>query len=174
MFENLSYKKKFYILIILAVLLGITAYQRSLTVTFETIKLFEQSEKKLEVIKNSEERIFSLKDEIEGIDNIIGKGSTNPDKVQQEILNQFPRKIVNAELVRLEEVHKSNDTYFNVYSNRLIISGSFNDLLKTTYYYEKSFDYSRIISAKFYLEKHPRTKRKILYQQIIFQNYEKI
>jgi hypothetical protein len=77
-------------------------------------------------------------------------------------------------LVELEEVHISNNDYFNSYTNRLIFSGSFNDLLGATYSYEKDFNFSRVVSLKIYVEKESRTGKKKLFEQLIFQNYEKI
>lgn len=174
MFENLSYKKKFFAVLILLVVMGITAYKRSFSMTIDAATLLEESRQKLAKVSNSQQRITNLVKDVAYLDKIIGKEVANPDIVQQEILNTFTDLNSNAELVKLEEIHKASDAYFNVYSNRLILSGSFNDLLKTTYNYEKEFDFSRVVSIQFYIKKEPRTRKKKLFEQIIFQNYEKI
>lgn len=140
----------------------------------DAAKLLEESKQKLAKVNNSQQHITSLKSEVEYLDKLIGKEVANPDIVQQEILNTFTEINTNTPLVKLEEVHKSSDEYFNVYTNRLILTGNFGDLLKTTYNYEKEFDFSRVVSLQFYIEKEPRTRRKRLFEQIIFQNYEKI
>jgi len=80
----------------------------------------------------------------------------------------------NTELVKLEEIHKASDEYFNIYTNRLILTGAYGDLLNTTYNYEKKFEFSRVVSLRFYVEKEARTRKTRLFEQIIFQNYEKI
>ncbi|MBQ4821396.1 hypothetical protein [Aquimarina sp. MMG016] len=174
MFENISYKKKFIALLILMVILAFTAYKRSYSMAIDAAKLLEESKQKLAKVNNSQQHITSLKSEVEYLDKLIGKEVANPDIVQQEILNTFTEINTNTPLVKLEEVHKSSDEYFNVYTNRLILTGNFGDLLKTTYNYEKEFDFSRVVSLQFYIEKEPRTRRKRLFEQIIFQNYEKI
>ncbi len=174
MFENIPYKKKFFALIGLFVLLSITAYKRSFSKTIAAQQLVSESEEKLKVVQNSQHKIIRLRADVAYLDDIIGKESANPDVVQQELLNTFSTMESKAELVRLEEVHQSNNEYFNIYTNRIVFSGDFNALLKTTLEYEKAFEYSRVVSLEFRVEKEPRTRRKKLIEQLIFQNYEKI
>lgn len=174
MFENLSYKKKFIALISILVLLGITAYKRSFALTLDARSNLNLSRQKLTDVSNSQGKITALKTEVAYLDEIIGKEAANADIVQQEILNTFNSVVNGSELVELEEVHMASNDYFNIFTNRLILSGSFNDLLDATYRYEKDFDFSRVVSLKFYVKKEPRTKKKKLFEQLIFQNYEKI
>lgn len=174
MFENLSYKKKFLALIVLLVVLAITAYKRSFSITLDARSNLNSSKLKLAEVSNSQQKIATLKTEVAYLDKIIGKEAANADIVQQEILNTFNIIANGSELVELEEVHAANNDYFNIYSNRLILSGSFKNLLEAAYHYEKDFDFSRVVSLKFYIEKEPRTRRKKLFEQLIFQNYEKI
>ena len=174
MFENLSYKKKFFVLLGLMVVMGITAYKRSFSITIEAAQLLKESKQKLEKVSNSKQHITNLIAEVAYMDNLIGKEVANPDIIQQEILNAFTHNSVDTELVKLEEIHKTADKYFNIYTNRLIITGTYGNLLNTTYNYEKTFDFSRVVSVQFYIKKEPRTRRKKLLEQIIFQNYEKI
>ncbi|WP_298538934.1 hypothetical protein [uncultured Aquimarina sp.] len=174
MFENLSYKKKFFALLALMLVLGITAYKRSFSMTIDAAQLLEESKQKLEKVSNSQQRITNLIAEVSYLDKLIGKEVANPDIVQQEILNTFTEINSDTQLVKLEAIHKASDEYFNIYTNRLILTGNYGDLLKTTYNYEKAFDFSRVVSLQFYIEKEPRTRRKKLFEQIIFQNYEKI
>ncbi|SEK30153.1 hypothetical protein SAMN04487910_0198 [Aquimarina amphilecti] len=174
MFENISYKKKFFALLALMVVLGITAYKRSFIMTLDASQLLEESKVKLEKVSNSQQRITNLIAEVSYLDKLIGKEVANPDIVQQEILNTFTDIKSETKLVKLESIHKASDEYFNIYTNRLILTGDYGDLLKTTYNYEKFFDFSRVVSLRFYIEKEPRTRREKLFEQIIFQNYEKI
>ncbi len=174
MFENLSYKKKFFALLGLMVVLGITAYKRSFSMTIDAATVLEESKQKLAKVNNSQQRITNLASEVAYLDKLIGKEVANPDVVQQEILNTFTEISTKTDLVKLEEIHKASDEYFNIYTNRLVLTGNYGDLLKTTYNYEKEFDFSRVVSLQFYIEKEPRTRRKRLFEQIIFQNYEKI
>lgn len=174
MFENIPYKKKFFALLGLFVVLSITAYKRSFSKTIAAKELLTASEEKLAIVQNSQQKITRLRADVAYLDNIIGKESANPDIVQQELLNTFATLDAKADLIKLEEVHQARNEYFNIYTNRLVLYGDFNALLAVTYDYEKSFEFSRVVSLEFRVEKEPRTRRKKLVEQLIFQNYEKI
>lgn len=174
MFATLSFKKKLIALLVIIFIMGISAYKRSYSKTFNAISELKNSKEQLEVVKNSQNKITSLKNEVMLLDNVIGKHAANPDIVQQEILNTFSQFDTKTELVKLEEVHKAKNNYFNIYTNRLLVSGSYNNVIETCYAFEKAFEYSRVVSLSLYTKKDSRTQRKKLFEQIIFQNYEKI
>ncbi len=174
MFENITYKKKFLMLILLLIILAITGYKRSFSLTIDAYDNLQSSRLKLAEVSNSRQKIAALKNEVAYLDQVIGKEAANADVVQQEILNTFNRIENGSDLVKLEEIHIANNDYFNIYTNQLILSGGYKDLLEATYQYEKEFDYSRVVSLKFFVEKEPRSGRKKLFEQLIFQNYEKI
>ena len=174
MFENIAYKKKFLALIVLVVIFAITAYKRSFAVTIEAYSNLESSKIKLAQVSNSKQKIATLNAEVSYLDKIIGKKAANADVVQQEILNSFNDIGSTSSLVRLEEIHLANNNYFNIYTNRLVLSGDYKNLLKATYHYEKEFDFSRVVSIRFYVDKDAKTRRKKLFEQLIFQNYEKV
>lgn len=174
MFENVSYKKKFIALLALMVMLGVTAYKRSFRITMDAAVVLDESREKLARVSNSQQKITNLTSEVAYLDKLIGKEIANPNIVQQELLNNFQDYNKNTELVKLEEIHKASDEYFNIYTNRLILTGAYGDLLNTTYNYEKKFEFSRVVSLRFYVEKEARTRKTRLFEQIIFQNYEKI
>nr|WP_299384818.1 hypothetical protein [Allomuricauda sp.] len=174
MFENITYRKKFWGLMALLIIMGITAYKRSYRLTIDAYKSLKSSKETLADATDSHERIAFLEAEVEFLDNIIGKKAANADLVQQEIINTYTDLESASELIKLDEVHKANNEYFNIYTNKLLLSGTFNQLLSATYEFEKDFEFSRMVSIRFYVEREPRTRRKRLYEQIIFQNYEKI
>ncbi|RKN76838.1 hypothetical protein [Ulvibacterium marinum] len=174
MFENITYKKKFLVLIVLLIVLAITGYKRSFSLTIDAYDNLRSSRLKLSEVSNSRQKIVALKNEVAYLDLVIGKEAANADVVQQEILNTFNQIENGSDLVKLEEIHMANNDYFNIYTNQLILSGGYKDLLEATYQYEKEFDYSRVVSLKFFVEKEPRSRRKKLFEQLIFQNYEKI
>lgn len=174
MFEDISYKKKFFTLIVLLIVLSITAYKRSFRLSIDAYKTLNSSKSKLADMSNSQQKIANLQIEVAYLDDIIGKEAANADLVQQEILNTLTKVENEVALVKLEEIHKAENDYFTIYTNRLILTGSYNNLLATAYAYEKKFEYSRVISISYYVDREPRSRIQKLYQQIIFQNYEKI
>ncbi|UZO80682.1 hypothetical protein NBT05_17285 [Aquimarina sp. ERC-38] len=161
-------------MIVIAVILAITAYKRSFKMTMEAAQLVKESRSKLAKVSNSQQRILKLQKEVNYLDKLIGKEIKNPNIIQQEILNSVDQMVSQATILKLNKAHSAKDAYFTIYTNQLILTGSYSELLKTTYQLEKSFDVSRIVSLKLYTEKEPRTRKKKLIEQITFQNYEKL
>ena len=92
-----------------------------------------------------------------------------PDR--PDLFSWLPEKSVS--ISKMEALHISQDDYFKVYSNVLTIMGDYNSIAHTVYLLERDFSEARIASMKFHAISDPRTKRKKLYNTIIFQNYEK-
>lgn len=173
MFKNISYKKKFYGLLAFAVLLSFTAYKRSFKGTIETITFYRESVKNIKESSNSSVELSNIKKEVSILDNKIGKNAKNPSIVQNEILGFLSTRSHEITLSKIENLHISNDDYFTIYSNVISLQGDFNGLLKTIHEFEKDFDYARIASMVFHTERNTKTSQKELYNEIIFQNYEK-
>lgn len=172
MFKEVSYKNKFFAVIILFIVLSITAYKRSFKATFEAVNFYKEAKKNIEKSSNTQEEIGFLKNEMLNLDNIIGKKSRNPEIVQNEILNFLSQQEKNN-LSKIDKLHISNDEYFTIYSNTISLKGSFNELIKTIHAFENNFEYARIASLKLYVVRNRKTYKNELYNQLIFQNYEK-
>ena len=174
MFDTLSYKKKFYAIIGISILLGFAAYKRSFKLTIETYKDYKATLEKQKKINNSNYGINNLDDEITYLDHLLGKGDMEAELVQQEILNFATNSTLNIKVESLSEIHEAQAGQFNVHSNQLIVKGSFENLLRLIYDYEKYFNHSRVINTRFFKKKNYKTKRESLYAKILFQNYEKL
>ncbi|MNK23693.1 hypothetical protein D3C87_419910 [compost metagenome] len=169
MFDKYSYKIKFKALLVLFCMLSFTAYKRS----FSTLKevIFENNELTLKYEKLNEEsgNLNVLKSEIESIDKVIGKEGINKEKIQQDILAFTSNYAVSV--YNLRSIHEFTDVSHKIYTNEIDITGSLNQLLKLSYDFEKSTDYSRLVSMNFYTSKKDN-KVDILHLKMIFQNYE--
>ncbi|MBX2828086.1 MAG: hypothetical protein KTR22_07980 [Flavobacteriaceae bacterium] len=173
MFEQFSYKKKFYAVLILSVLLGITAYKRSFSGALQSIKYYKESKKNISANQNSDQELIILQGEVALLDNVIGKKVEDPNRVQHEILDFISQQETDIGIARIAELHISQDEFFTIYSNQITLKGSFENLQKMIYAFEKQFDYARIANSRFYTVRDPRTRKKELFNDIIFQNYEK-
>ncbi len=173
MFENLTYKQKFLALIVIFMMLAVAAYRRSFSLTLTSYSESEELKSKLEMFQQNTSNIQDLDAEILFLDQLIGKEKTAPELVQLEILNFVTNRNKNVEVVSLEEIHNATDNGFLIYTNQLILEGSFDDLLETVYTYEKEFPYSRVINVSYFTKKEFKTEKTKLYTKIIFQNYEK-
>ena len=173
MFKDFSYKKKCLMLLVVFPIILIIAYFNSFSKTLEAKNTLKQLKAKLILVDNAQQEFLGLKRNVNKLDAIIGKEVASPDIVQQEIFDIFSEIPYKSDLLKLDESHKFKDAYFNVYTNNLLLKGDFVNLLKTTYYYEREFEYSRLVSLSFFTKEHPKNKRNILFEQLIFQNYDK-
>jgi len=173
MFENLTYKQKFLALIVIAILLGYAGYKRSFRLTLDAYNDYTELSEKLKEINSSSSTIQELDTEIRYFDNLLGKENIEPILVQQEILNFVTNNSKSVKVFDLAEVHEASDKKFIIHTNQLTIEGSFEELLKIVYEFEKEFPYSRVVNTSFFKKKDFKTRRIKLYAKIIFQNYEK-
>ncbi|WP_179008669.1 hypothetical protein [Winogradskyella forsetii] len=173
MFDNISYKKKFFILILVGVLLSISAYKRSFSLTIDSYKESKSLNERLNYINSASNDVSALDKEIKFLNNLIGEESIEPELVQQEILNFVTNNHNRVSVDNIEEVHNAKDNDFIIYSNQLTLEGSFRDLLEVIYNFEKKFTYSRLVNVTFFIKKDFKTRTEKLYSKIIFQNYEK-
>ncbi|WP_452223483.1 hypothetical protein [Lacinutrix chionoecetis] len=173
MFNNISYKKKFFALIMIGVVLSISAYKRSFSLTIDSYKESKSLIERLDYINVSSNSVSILDKEIQFLNNLIGEDNIEPELVQQEILNFVTNSSPSVSVINIEEVHSAIDNDFNIYSNQLTLEGAFEDLLETVYSFEKEFVYSRLVNVSFFKKKDFKTRKEKLYSKIIFQNYEK-
>ncbi|MGJ8664826.1 MAG: hypothetical protein ACSHW7_00535 [Patiriisocius sp.] len=174
MFSNLSEKKKFNAVVIGIFILLILAFMKSFKPTYNTIAEYISAK---QMIGNTDEvaqelREFSRK--TEELDISIGKQVEKPELVQNEILAFLSDSDSKIRVANIDKIHVSEDEYFRIYSNTLILEGNYNALSKAVYDFETKFEYARIANIKFYTEKNRKTREKELFTKIIFQNYEKI
>ncbi len=173
MFKNLTYKKKFYTVLVLLVLLSITSYKRSFKKTIETISFYTVASNKIVNHSENIKILKTLEAEMNQLNQIIGKRVKNPEIVQNQILHFLNDKQDDITISKIENVHISKDDYFNVYSNSITLQGDINSQLKAMYAFEKEFEYARIATADLYVIRNSKTAKKELYNNIIFQNYER-
>lgn len=173
MFEEISYKKKFFAVLVLFAMLSFTAYKRSFRNAIEAVSFYSESKKSISQNSNAHLELIQLKTELARLDNIIGKKAKNPGAVQNQILSFLSNQDRNIKLSKINPVHIVEDPYFNIYSNLITIEGSSNNILNTVYSFEKDFEYARIANLKLFVIKNSRTAKKELYTNIIFQNYER-
>lgn len=173
MFNTISYKKKFFALILIGIILSITAYKRSFNLAINSYNESKSLSERLDYINAASNDIGALDKEILFLNYLIGEDSIEPELVQQEILNFVTNNNKRVSVVNIEEVHHANDNDFIIYSNQLTLEGSFKDLLQAIYSFEKQFTYSRLVNVTFFRKKDFKTRQEKLYSKIIFQNYEK-
>lgn len=170
MFENYSYKQKFYALIIVFLMLSITAYKRSFHTLFEVVSEYRMLSKKADDINKKAKNNGTLKNDVEYLNRIIGKEGVTKEMVQQGIIG-FASAAPGVSINDLKPIHDYPETDYRIITNQLDVTGNANQLLELAYNFEKKFDYSRMVSQNFYITKK-NNKSEVLHLKMIFQNYE--
>lgn len=170
MFENYSYKQKFYALGIVFLMLSITAYKRSFHTLFEVVSEYRVLSKKADDISRKAKNTGTLKNDVEYLDKIIGKEGVTKEMVQQGIIG-FASSNSGISINDLKPIHDFPETDYHIITNQLDVTGNANQLLELAYNFEKKFNYSRMVSQSFYTTKK-NNKSEVLHLKMIFQNYE--
>lgn len=170
-FEQYSYKTKFKALFIIFIMLGIAGYKRSFSNLINVINENKELNKKVVLLDKKAKDVEKLTAELSAMDNVIGKGGFDKEKIQQSII-QFAGSY-NVSVYDLQPIHIFNGDSYTIYTNQIDLTGNINELLKIAYDYEKNFTYSKPVSISFYTIRK-NNKPDALHLKIIFQNYENI
>ncbi|NMH85968.1 hypothetical protein [Flavivirga algicola] len=173
MFKNLTYKRKFFLVLIGFVLLFLASYKKTFKHTLAAKKELNHVRQKLANTNNSFNNLYALKNDIKTLDKLIGGRSLNPVHVQQKILDFISKTDPTINIVSIEDVHIFSGKEFLIYSNQIELEGAYESLVKLLYETEKKFKDSRVVSSEFYSKKNYRTNKETLFLKIILQNYEK-
>ena len=172
MFKNLTYKQKFFAIVLGFVLLFMASYKKTFKQTLTAKKELSLVKEKLSNNENSLKDLYQLKDDIGSLNKTIGGQTLNPELVQQKLLDFISKNEFEVKIVSIEDVHLFSDSEFLIYSNQIEFEGAYNNLVYTLYEIEKHFKYSRVVSSLLYSKKNYRTNKKHLFLKIILQNYE--
>ena len=171
MFENYSYKQKFYALIIIFCMLSVAAYKRSFHTLFEVVSEYRTLSKKAEDINKKSKNTGTLKNDVEYLNKIIGKEGITKEMVQQGIISFASTNSSGISINDLKPIHDFPEDNYHIITNQLDVTGNANQLLELAYSFEKNFNYSRMVSQNFYTIKK-NNKSEVLHLKMIFQNYE--
>lgn len=171
MFNQYSYKLKFKILIVLFFMLSVAAYRRSFSSLIDVLIEYKNLSKKVEVIGTKTKNITQMNQEIATLDKMIGKEGMSKESVQQGIVTFLLDNSKNVSINDMKPIHEFMDDNFKIYSYQLDLTGDFNHLAEVIYLFEKKFEYSKIVSTKFYTI-NKENKSNTLHLTLFFQNYE--
>ncbi|WP_264557916.1 hypothetical protein [Flavobacterium sp. N1718] len=158
MFENLSYKTKFRALIVIACMLSVAAYRRSFYPLFQVVEEHHALSEKVREITQRTEGKRDLDKKLSLLDRLIGKQDVVPDQVQQDIISFVTQHASGRISVnKLAPVHAIQEGRYRIFSYQVELTGSFNDLLRLSYEFEKSFTDSKIVSMQFFVTRKNET-----------------
>lgn len=170
MWKKLTYKRKVVLLMVgIAVSLPII-YNLSLKKTFKLKRQCHEAEKKLEKIETAPEAIIKIQNELNRIDNLVGKqNSKDVQEVLIEHVSDFcqKQKITFREYPGIHEYQKEN---YNLMTNVIKVKGTFTDLIRLLYFLEKNYKQGKVTSVKYQLQRNYKTKNRELIGVYYIQN----
>ena len=170
---KLTNKHKLYLLIFVSLLLFYLANKRSFSKSINLVTAYEQNlQSYQDMLKNAKE-INTLKMRAFELDSLIGKGGVSLSEVQQKLLQFAGQNQHKCKIVELKPPYIHTDDNFIVNTNNLVVKGSYNNLAKLIYDFEKDFNLAKLVSINYYKKKNYKTKKTSLFVELIFQNYEK-
>lgn len=173
MIDNISNKVKFIALLIAIPLFLILAYAKIWSKVFSASSALKDIKSEEIRAERNRKELANLNNELNILDGVIGKDVEDKDIVQQEIFDIFSKMPSKVNFEKFYESHSFKNDYYSIITNSVLLSGNFRELLEASYFYEKEFKYSKVVSISYFTKKNYQTKRKKLYTKLIFQNYEK-
>lgn len=174
MFENIHYKQKRIIILVIFLLLFVATYKKVFKQTFNTVNYYYKLKNQKVDSVSLKNNITNLKLKISEYDRILGN-NVKIDLLQQDILSYASAEADSNKIniISLDKQHVFSANGINVYSNFLEIEGQYNAILKTIYSFENKFNKSKINSINLYVKKDYKRKKNKLYAKLLFQNFKK-
>ena len=179
-FKNLKYKQRVYLLLGLLFVFLIISYKMAFKNTIDLGRQCKVFKEKLENIQSAPLKIQGLKEEIALLDNIIG--NTNDTMQVQDLLLESITIYCENNTITLKDFPKTHtiiDEDYVVETSKLVIEGSFVNILKLVYMFETNFNIGKVASVSFELKnersrRKPRLESTIFIQNIRLINHEKV
>lgn len=170
-FKNLKYKQKIYLLSGIIFIFLIISYNMAFKKTILLGRQCKEFKEKLENIQTAPQKIHSLKKEIACLDNIIGN-TNDTVHIQDAILESITSYCKNNTLTlkELPKTHTITDKDYLVETCKLVVEGSFANILKLIFLFETSYNIGKVASVNFELINLRTRGRPSLETTIFIQN----
>lgn len=170
-------KRKYYKVIVAAIVLLFACYQFSFRQSIELNKNIKELEAKSNMSGRLPIELDSIKKEIEAYNEILGNSNLSSSEIQEHILNistQVCESMNDCRIISFpkEIVMYSEDTQIQISSVQL--KGKFQPLLLFLNKIEKNIKTGRIISTQFESKRNYRTNSNELFLTIYIQNIKPI
>lgn len=169
-----KYKKRFILIVALVLLLLIVSWTWAISPTMKTFREIKAIQEQLETLENAPQQIAELRQRLDLIDKIIGK--TSSDIRQEDIINAISSyvKVGNkVELCSMPPADNFNKDGYLIKTYSLELQGSFHELVKFIYHFERVQSIGKISSAEFFIVNDRQTNRDYLRLKIFTQSFIK-
>ena len=148
------------------------SYHFALGRTISCIKQNKKLKVRIVLAENAPNKVSVLQSQIDEINYLLGTVNTaitdnhiNILKISSEYVKERPIEIINY-----PKEHVFNENGYLLSTNKIIVRGSFIELLKFLHYMEKGQAMGKVVSSAFYVENDRIKRKKRLMLKIFFQN----
>lgn len=154
-------------------MLLIAGYKRSYSGAIANAKAYYSAKEQLNDSQKYASELRELQLINAQLDAQIGNQEMDAVLVQNALVEFAAENALKTELTEVAAMHSYSDAYFEQYSNKITLNGSFNELLAAIYAFERDFEASRINHVSMYTKKNFKTRKDELYTDLLFQHYER-
>jgi hypothetical protein len=175
LFDQLTYKKKNQVLLVIAVILLFIAYQFAIKKTMAAHTDVVNAEQQMELAANAPMMAAQLEKELMLMDAKIGADSLKEKNAGQELLELVTNYCQqnNAVLREFPETINTPQEKLMVETNWLVVAGDFATLINLVYILEQKSKLGKVTSVQYQLKKDLKSKELVLTATIYIQNVKK-
>lgn len=171
MLTRLTYKYKFFVLIVFIMLASILIYRMAISKTIDKYGQCNKLKIDLEMINDAPQRIANIQIKLKRIENVIG--SIDPTIQNQEAIFELVSNYCNqnhATLIEISNPVLTEKGDFLIETHRIELEGSFIKLNRFIYLLEQKYNIGHVVSVRFQTKQNRKTKRVRLHATVYIQN----
>lgn len=175
--ENLSYRKKYYALLLAMALASVFVYQVSLRKTILVVKECKVYQLTIQQSVHQQTALSSLQEELNGFDQQIDSYETiHIHQFQQELLSTISDYCSKNKMVieQFNQPHEALQGNYKIETSIVSIEGHFKKVLELIYHLEKRVLGKKIASIHFEKKKDFKSKREQLITTLYIQNIKQL
>src|SRR5579859_7933984 len=173
MLKNLTYQRKFQLLIACSALAFILIYLTTLSKTIDVYKKNKSLSAKLTEASAAPAQFQVLSKKLSSLDAMIQSRQADTSANVHDIILSFLGnycKQSNSVLKSFPETFSSAEGEFEIQTHTFSVQGNFISLLKLVYALEQKVRAGKVSSVSFQSSRDPETKRNILISTVYLQN----
>jgi len=175
MFKNLTYKNRVIALLILFAAGCLLAYSFAISETIHLRRECIEAEQQIGMAQDAPLQLAAIESRLDDIDLLLGNKDSATSNVQSELLDRLGGfcKDHNMVLREFPDAHHFQQQDYLVQTYRVVLEGSFVNMLGAIYGLEKEFRSTKVRSVNFRAETDYRTNRVFLTATIFIQSIVK-
>ncbi len=175
MFEEITYKTKNQLLLVVIFLLAIVIYLFAIKKTIGVYQQYTEAKNKMELVTGVPLMINQLEKELKRMDANIGNQNTSGANSDQALLDMLTTycQTNHAVLREFPQATSSMQGNLVVETNAFVVEGNFTTLLQLVYAMEQKYKVGKLASVRYQLKKDIKTSTMVLTAKIYVQNIKK-